>query len=817
MHVLKFGGTSVGTAQRILQVARIIQERVHHHRVGVVLSAVSGVTNTLVESIQKAIQGDETSRMVHSFATLHRSILDELERLSVGFQASSVQPFLDTVCQDYHDLLRGVQCLEECPDRTYAQILSFGERVSAQIALALLRTLGVSVQWIDAAQFIGTQGSFREGTPVLSELENRFETIRSDLSRCVLMSGFIGFDLETGHLSLLGRNGSDYSASLMAVGLQAEVCEIWTDVDGIYTANPRQVPDAQLIPQMSYGEAMELAFYGAEVLHPKTTAALLERQIPLVIRNTFSPDHPGTRVSTASSDRENTLICGISSMNSVALFQISGAGMKGTPGSAARVFSTVSQCSVSIILISQASSEYSICFGVLEADAERVQQALETELSLELQARMIDRIQVLHNQSVICIVGDSIHAHYGVAGKFFSSLSDAHIPISVVSGSSERCISVVIDEPHRHRAVQAVHRSFFRSLQSIDLYLMGVGSVGEELLEQIRTQQAQLLHDGVEIQVRGMANSKRMMLSEQGIDLTDWRTQLALSPTESSLETMLQQATFDRPLNGVFVDCTSSECIAGSYLQAFQAGLHVVTPNKKANSSSLDYYQAIRQEADRHKRRFLYETNVGAGLPIIDTLKGLLKSGDQLTSFSGIVSGSLSYIFGLLEEGIPFSKAVRQALELKFTEPDPRDDLSGLDIARKLLIIAREVGMRVNLSDIQIEPLFPESFDATGTIENFLDRLSTLDSYFANQTQTAKTEQKVLRLVGEIQSGTLTIGIRAVDGSHPLYRVKGGENAFAFLTHRYCPIPLVIRGYGAGVAVTASGIFSDLLRTVDLN
>ena len=457
------------------------------------------------------------------------------------------------------------------------------------------------------------------------------------------MSGFIASDRE-GTLSLLGRNGSDTSASLMAVGVKAARCEIWTDVDGIYTGDPHQIPDAQLIPAMSYGEAMELAFYGAKVLPPKTTGILAAHNIPLYIKNTFDPTQGGTKISRTAPDDE-ALIRGVSSMNNVALINIYGSGMKGVPGIAACIFGAVSRCGVSIILISQASSEYSICFCVGEADVAMTEETLRNDLFLEIQAKIIEGIDILRHQSVICIVGEQMHSRYGIAGKFFSALAATCINVvAIAQGSSEKCISAVINGQESSRALRAVHRFFFRTLQSIELHIFGVGSIGQGLLEQIKGRQAQLLEEGVEIKVCAIANSKKMIYAEEGIDLSHWQTTLGVSDTPSDLGILLEKVGKAKPLNGVFVDCSSSEKLAERYVDVFHSGLHIVTPNKKANSGPIGYYHALRREADKKRRRFLYETNVGAGLPVIDTFKGMIKSGDKLINFSGILSESLSFI-----------------------------------------------------------------------------------------------------------------------------------------------------------------------------
>ncbi len=833
MQVLKFGGTSLGSAELILNVLKIVKIRCQDRNIGLVLSAVSGVTNLLADSIAQVLAGDDVDVMTRRLITVHEKIITSLSLDIMALSTENLMNYLTEIGAKYSALLQGIKLIRECPDRVYCQILSFGERLSTSIFSELLVASGLDVKFIDSYDFIKTKGSLKEGTPVIAEIERRFATIREDPNNIILMPGFISSDLN-GDLSLLGRNGSDYSASLMAVGLRAQHCEIWTDVDGIYTADPNQILEAKLIKEMSYGEAMELALYGAKVLHPKTTSALSGYNIPLYIKNTFNPEAYGTKISRTA-EHDSYLICGISSIGNIALLHIHGSGVKGLPGIAARIFSTVSNCGVAIMLIiSQASSENSICFCIAESDIAVVQQALQNELFLEIDARIIEEIEVIHNQSVICIVEDQMRFRYEIAGKFFSAIAKAGINIlAIAQGSSERCISAVINGKDRIRAVQAVHSSFFHTLQPIELYIVGLGSVGGALVEQIEARQEELMSEGVDVKVIALVDSKNMVYSKNGINLADWNTsdrrmdstQIDTSPKQedkgarcpTNISILLDKIRLDKPINGVFVDCTSSERIALSYKEVFPVNLHVVTANKKGNSGTLQYYSEIRKKAEKYRRRFLYETTVGAGLPIIDTFQNLLKSGDKLLNFSGILSGSLSFIFGLLEDGIPFSQALTIACNKKFTEPDPRDDLNGMDVARKLLILAREAGYHYELSDIEIMPIFPEGFDLGGGIESFLARLVLVDDYFKDKVESCRRSNQVLRFVGEINDGKCTVGIKSIDNGHSLHAIKGGENAFAFLTKRYSPIPLVIRGYGAGVEVTAAGVFADILKTVDFN
>jgi len=815
MQILKFGGSSQANAECIFKVSKIIRNRIKTAQLGIVLSAVGGITNLLVAAIENATHSLSFDEPIKKFNERHLAILKDLSKKVPSLDSKALTLFLTEIGQKLEKSLTGISLIQTCPEKIYCEILSLGERISAKIMYEVLHSQGIPVSLLDPTEYIITTGPLLEGNPKIAETQKKFSAIKA--LPCILMSGFIAGH-ESGVLGLLGRNGSDYSASIMAACIGAESCEIWTDVDGILTADPSQVAEPKLIKEMSYGEAMELAFYGAKVLHPKTTAILVGPKIPLYIKNTFNPDSEGTKICAHPIRETDYLICGLSAIKDMALINISGGGMQGIPGMAARVFELVAQCGVSISLITQASSEHSICFGIREKEVEKVSHVLHQSLFLELQARIIENIEIIQNQAIICIVGDEMKMRPGIAGKFFSSLSQASINISAIAqGSSERCISAVIDNKNAEKAIKAVHTAFFYTLQSIELYIFGIGTIGQELITQIQKQQKKLYENNIELKICALANSQKMLYQKEGIRLENWEPSFSEAKQKSDVQRLSELVSQDKPINGIFIDCTSSEQIALCYPQIFQAGLHIVTANKKANSQNFSYYQSLRKSANRANRLFLYETNVGAGLPIIDTLKGLIKSGDQLIRFSGILSGSLSFIFGCLEESIKFSTAVKMACDQKLTEPDPREDLSGLDVARKLLILARESGFSYELSDIQMTPIFPENFPLSGSTLDFLNRLEEIDNYFSKWIQKLKKEGKVLRFIAEINEGRCHIGIQEVSSDSPLYNIKKGENAFAFLTTRYHPIPLVVRGYGAGVSVTASGLFADILKTIPVN
>ncbi len=815
MKVMKFGGTSLASWARFSQAADLIAAAAESEPVAAVLSAPATVTNSLLEMIDQALKGADHQAVYQRLESLFRKLFTDATACGLSdSQQSTLETRLQHFLKFWNQRVQGVAMLSDCPETIMASIAIGGEYLSGALMEQVMLARGLKTVLLDPVRLFRAYGPTLDALVDIEKSRPGFNMTELGQYQVIIMPGFGAGD-RNGKAVTLGRNGSDYSAAVLAACLKADTCEIWTDVDGVFSVDPNLVPDARLLPQLSYRETMEMSYFGAKVLHPKTIAPIAQYHIPCYIKNSLNPAAPGTLVSDAT-DTSGLTVKAISNLDRQTMVNVSGPGMKGLVGMASRVFSAISRAGVSLTLITQSSSEYSICFCVARDNAGKVEQSLNEEFELELKSGFLEPVEFTHNLSIVSLIGDGMRTRKGLAAKFFKAMaqSGANI-IAIAQGASERSISVVIDQNKSARAVAAAHQVFFDVQQYLDVLLVGCGNIGRAMLNQIHQQHSFLKKQNITIRVCGIADSKKMLLDARGIDLQTWQQTHSEKGVPCDLKAMFTWVDEQQLLNPVLVDCTSSQAVADSYLDAMHAGLNVVTPNKKANTRDFGYYRALRDVALRQRRQFLYETTVGAGLPVIDNLKKLVFAGDVLLRFRGILSGSLSFIFGKLDEGMSLSEATRIAREKCYTEPDPRDDLCGMDVARKVLILAREVGYEYELSDIKVESVLPANFNSEGSIDEFMHNLPKADAQIRARIEAARARNMVLRYIGEIDGSECRVRIAEIAPDEPLYSVKGGENALAFYSRYYQPIPFVLRGYGAGNEVTAAGTFADLLRTLN--
>lgn len=807
----KFGGSSLADAACFRRVIGLL-EKLPDDRIGVVVSAMGGMTDALIQLAVLAEQdNDRFLAQLHDIGERYATTARELLH---GSALVSVLDNWSRDAEDISDVLKAIVLVRSAPQRSRDVIAGYGELWSARLlAAALSQALDErGGTWVDARDVI-TVHQTELGPSVLWDLSsNNFAKVMpADFTGIAVITGFIATD-ENGLQTTLGRNGSDYSAAIFAALCDASELTIWTDVDGVMSADPRRVPEAQVIDELTYNEAMELAYFGANVLHPQTLGPAVKRGIPVVIRNSHNPAHPGSRIGERAQPAES--IKGITAIGGMALVNLEGSGMIGVPGTADRLFASLKSAGVSVTLISQASSEHSICIAVPEELAERARKVTIAAFAEELESGQIQSVDVTPLQSIVAVVGDGMAGTPGIAGRFLGTLGRAGINIrAIAQGSSERNISAVVDSDQATKALRAAHSGFYLSAKTISIGLIGPGTVGASLLRQI-DKQSQRLHDqfNLDLRVRAIARSQTMLLGERSIELADWPEDLAEHGVETNLERFEKHVDPDHLPHAVIIDCTASEPIAGLYAGWLARGIHVITPNKKAFSGALTYYRDVHDSAAHGSSHFFYETTVGAALPIISTLRDLINTGDDIRSVQGIFSGTLAYLFNIYDGTVPFSQIVKAARESGYTEPDPRDDLSGMDVARKLTILARELGKSIEIGDFPVQNLVPEPLRDC-SIEEFLERLPEFDGDMHALYESARLEGKNLRYVAELSAdGAASVGLDAVDDDHAFSKINLTDNIVQFETARYAENPLVIQGPGAGPEVTAGGVFGDLLR-----
>ncbi|MBI1806898.1 MAG: bifunctional aspartate kinase/homoserine dehydrogenase I [Ignavibacteria bacterium] len=811
MKVLKFGGSSVSTPERIRDVTRIVRNAAQRERVVVVVSAFQGVTNQLLECARLAARGDaQYERGFNGLVQRHHTTLASLHRKHIP---KSTQAHVKQLLHDLHDVLNGIYLLRESPPRALDLTASFGERLSALIITSYMKRFNRS-DCVDSRECIVTDDQFTQAAVLFDETNERtkklFKKIFSREKVIPIVTGFIGAT-EDGRTTTIGRNGSDYSAAIIGAALGASAIEIWTDVDGVYSADPRAVPSAFVVPRMTYEEAMELSYFGAKVLHSATIAPAVRENIPVLIKNTMNPTARGTLISKSAAHWEG-VAKGITSVENITLLTLQGLSMVGVPGTAERLFRTLANHRVNVILISQASSEHTICFAISNDNAVAARKAISNEFRHELRAKLTT-LDERPEQTIIAIVGEGMKGTPGVAGKVFEALGRNNININAIAqGASERNISFVINSTQTVRTLNVVHQAFFEKRKRLSLVIVGIGNIGTALLRQIQRQRPFLFNQGFDVRVLGVANSQRFTLNSDGLNIERWQHELQQSQYRFDPIELAEHVARLEITNVALVDCTASSDIVDAYPKFIEANMHIVTPNKKANVLPWKEYNEFKELLRRRQKYFLYEANVGAGLPIISTLHDLIASGDTIVKIEGILSGTLSYLFNNYDGSTAFSGLVRSARVRGYTEPDPRDDLSGQDVARKLLILARQLGKRMDLVDIHAENLVPPSLRKGKFSNMFFKKYSKYDRAMKQRIKAARSKGTVLRYVGTLTDRTATARLQEVPMNHPLASIQGSDNIIAFTTHRYAHTPLVVQGPGAGADVTAMGVFSDILK-----
>ena len=809
MKVLKFGGTSVGSVESILSVKKIVEAE--KEPVVVVVSALGGITDKLIKTSKLALAGDLSYQSeFDEIAVRHHQMIEAV--IPSGENKERLLETIDALLDELKSIYQGVYLIRDLSPKTSAAIVSYGERLSSNIVAVLID----GAKWFDSRTFIKTE--IKSGRQLLAS-DLTHELVKQafvDLPKVSLVPGFISTDADSGEVTNLGRGGSDYTASIIAAALDASFLEIWTDVDGFMTADPKVISTAYTINELSYVEAMELCNFGAKVVYPPTIYPVCVKNIPILIKNTFNPSGKGTVIKSDIAEDQKP-IKGISSINGTTLITVSGLSMVGVIGVNRRIFSALANNGISVFLVSQASSENSTSIGVRDADADAACEVLNAEFSKEIETGAMSRMTAESGLARVAIVGENMKHTPGIAGKLFGTLGRSGINvIACAQGASETNISFVVDGLFLRKTLNVIHDSFFLSeYQVLNLFLCGVGTVGSSLIAQLAQQSEKLKKErGLKLKVVGIASGHNAMFDREGISLENCREQLAHS-APSDLNRLRDEVIGMNIFNSVFVDCTASSDVAGLYQEFLEHNISVVAANKAAASSDYATYQKLKSTARQRGVKFLFETNVGAGLPIIRTMNDLLNSGDKILKIEAVLSGTLNFIFNKISADVPFSETVRLAKEEGYSEPDPRVDLSGKDVIRKLVILAREAGYRIEQSDVEKHLFVPDSF-FRGTLDEFWKNLPSLDADFERRRKVLESEGKRWRFVSRYENGKASVELCEVGREHPFYTLEGSNNIILLTTERYKEYPMQIQGYGAGAGVTAAGVFADIMSIANV-
>ena len=810
MQVLKFGGTSVANAENINKVVAIVKKAIIKDKTVVVVSALGGITDLLLMAAELAADGNELYK--EKLITIEQRHMEAVKQLIPVAQQSQLLSLVKKGCNEIEDICNGIFLLGELTARSKDRISSYGEWLSSQIISATFSAAGTANEWKDARELIVTNSAFSIADVDFAATNEKIKQFfEARISSLFIIPGFIAAD-KKGITTTLGRGGSDYTAAIIASALSATTLEIWTDVSGMMTADPRLTNNAKIISHISYQEAMELSHFGAKVIYPPTIQPVMSKNIPVRIKNTFAPEDAGTLIESVATKNGN-IVRGISSINNMALISLEGSGMIGIPGFSKRLFEALSSEKINVILITQSSSEHSICVGIEAVAIEKAKQAVDAAFSNEIALQKVEPLKIETDLSIVALVGENMKSHPGISGRMFSAMGRNGVNIrAIAQGSSEKNISAVISTKDVRKAINVLHEEFFETTyKQVNLFVVGTGNVGTKLLGQLN-QQLDYLQKQMHLQVNvvGLSNSRKMLIDEEGIGLTDWKEKLDAAPA-ADLQKFIDEI-IDRNLrNSVFVDVTANDKVAAVYDRLLQKSVSVVACNKVAASSAYKNYKNLKDLAGEYNCQFLFETNVGAGLPVIGTLNDLLRSGDRINRIEAVLSGTLNFVFNNYDGTRKFADVVKQAQEEGYTEPDPRLDLSGMDVMRKIMILARESGETIEMEDITNDSFMPSSC-MQGDVANFYAEMAKEEVHFKKLYEKANAEGNKLKFVASYNNGKASVGLQHIDAKHDLYHLYGKDNVVLFYTDRYKEQPLVVKGAGAGAEVTASGVFADIIR-----